>query len=68
MMERLAHSLTGWVEFEARGNGPRFLNAAARSGVEFWGFRREAGCLILRGKARQYGCLRPLFLRHIHAV
>ena len=63
MMERLAHFLTGWVEFEARGNGPRFLNAAARSGVEFWGFRREEGCLVLRGKARQYGCLRPLFRR-----
>ena len=23
MVERLAHFLTGWVEFEIRGNGPR---------------------------------------------
>ncbi|MFR6277475.1 MAG: hypothetical protein ACLULM_00865 [Acutalibacter sp.] len=41
MVERLAHFLTGWVEFEVRGNGPRFFNTAAKAGVEFWGFSRQ---------------------------
>ena len=40
VVERLAHFLTGWVEFEVRGNGPRFFNTAAKAGVEFWGFSR----------------------------
>ena len=63
MMERLAHFLTGWVEFEARGNGPRSSTPPPVLGWSLWGFRREEGCLVLRGKARQYGCLRPLFRR-----
>ena len=41
MVERIAHFLTGWVEFYISGSGARFLNAAAKTGVEFWGFRRE---------------------------
>lgn len=60
MTERLAHFLTGWVEFEIRGNRGRFLNGAARSGWEFWGFRREGELAVVRGRAREYKKLRPM--------
>ncbi len=63
MIDRLIHELTGWVEFEIRGGGARFLNAAAKSGVEFWGFSRQGECLVVRGKPREYRRLRPLFRR-----
>lgn len=63
MVERLAHFLTGWVEFEIRGNGPRFLNAAAKTGIEFWGFRREEGLAVMRGKPKDYKNLRGIFRR-----
>ena len=49
VVERLAHFLTGWVEFEVRGNGPRFFNTAAKAGVEFWGFSRRGERLAARG-------------------
>lgn len=63
MVERMAHFLTGWVEFEVKGNGPRFLNAAAKTGVEFWGFRREGDLTVVRGKPGDYKHLRGLFRR-----
>lgn len=63
MVEKIAHYLTGWVEFQVSGNGPRFLNAAAKTGVEFWGFRREGDKTILRGTPGDYKRLRPIFRR-----
>jgi similar to stage IV sporulation protein len=63
MVERIAHYLTGWVEFQISGSGPRFLNAAAKTGIEFWGFRREGEHTILRGTPSDYKRLRPLFRR-----
>lgn len=63
MVERLAHFLTGWVEFQVKGNGARFLNAAAKSGVEFWGFRREEDRWVARGKPKEYKGLRQLARR-----
>ena len=51
MLEKAAHWLTGWVEMEIQGDGARFLNAAAKTGVEFWGFQRENGRLLVLGKA-----------------
>ncbi len=63
MVERLAHFLTGWVEFEIRGNGPRFLNAAAKTGIEFWGFRREENRTVIRGRPGDYKRSRGLFRR-----
>lgn len=63
MVERIAHFLTGWVEFYISGSGARFLNAAAKTGVEFWGFRREGEGTVLRGKPKDYRRLRPLFRR-----
>lgn len=63
MINRLIHYLTGWVEFEIRGGGARFLNAAAKSGVEFWGFSRQGERMLVRGKPREYRRLRPLFRR-----
>lgn len=63
MLERVAHWLFGWVEMEISGNGPRFLNIAARSGLEFWGFLREGDRLVVRGKSGQYKKLRPLARR-----
>ena len=71
MINRLIHYLTGWVEFEIRGGGARFLNAAAKSGVEFWGFSRQGDRMIVRGKPREYRRLRPLFRRcraHPHII
>ena len=50
----LIHYLTGWVEFEIQGSGARFLNAAARSGVEFWGFSRREDRMVVRGRPGQY--------------
>ncbi|MGI6255781.1 MAG: sporulation protein YqfD [Acutalibacter sp.] len=59
----LIHYLTGWVEFEIRGGGARFLNAAAKSGVEFWGFTRQGDRMVVRGRPWEYKRLRPLFRR-----
>ena len=63
MVERLAHFLTGWVEFEVRGNGPRFFNTAAKAGVEFWGFSRRGERLSARGTPGDYKRLRELARR-----
>lgn len=63
MVERIAHFLTGWVEFEIRGNGARFLNGAAKTGIEFWGFSQREGRPVVRGRPREYRRLRPLFRR-----
>lgn len=63
VVERFAHTLTGWVEFEVEGNGPRFLNAAAKSGVEFWAFRREGGRVVARGRPAEYKRLRGISRR-----
>ena len=63
MVERIAHFLTGWVEFEIRGNGARFLNGAAKTGTEFWGFSQREGRPVVRGRPREYRRLRPLFRR-----
>ena len=60
VVERLAHFLTGWVEFEVRGNGPRFFNTAAKAGVEFWGFSRQGERLSARGTPGDYKRLREL--------
>ena len=63
VVERLAHFLTGWVEFEVRGNGPRFFNTAAKAGVEFWGFSRRGERLSARGTPGDYKRLRELARR-----
>lgn len=63
MLEKAAHWLTGWVEMEIQGDGARFLNAAAKTGVEFWGFQRENGRLLVRGRPREYRNLRDLARR-----
>lgn len=60
MLEKAAHWLTGWIEMEIQGDGARFLNAAAKTGVEFWGFQRENGRLLVRGRPREYRTLRDL--------
>lgn len=63
MLEKAAHWLTGWIEMEIQGDGARFLNAAAKMGVEFWGFQRENGRLLVRGRPREYRTLRGLARR-----
>ena len=63
MLEKAAHWLTGWIEMEIQGDGARFLNAAAKMGVEFWGFQRENGRLMVRGRPREYRTLRDLARR-----
>ena len=63
MLEMAAHWLTGWIEMEIQGDGARFLNAAAKMGVEFWGFQRENGRLMVRGRPREYRTLRDLARR-----
>mgnify|MGYP000441203570 CR=1 FL=1 len=63
MLEKAAHWLTGWIEMEIQGDGARFLNAAAKMGVEFWGFQRENGRLLVRGRPREYRNLRDLARR-----
>ena len=63
MLEKLAHFLTGWAQVEVRGNWARFLNGAARSGWEFWGFRRQGEAALVCCRARSYRRLRPLARR-----
>ena len=52
MTERLAHFLLGWAQVEIQGSWARFLNGAARSGWEFWGFQREGDRVFVRCRAR----------------
>lgn len=63
MTERLAHFLLGWAQVEIQGSWARFLNGAARSGWEFWGFQREGDRVFVRCRAREYKQLRPLARR-----
>ena len=43
MLEKAAHWLTGWIEMEIQGDGARFLNAAAKMGVESGASRGKTG-------------------------
>ncbi len=45
MTERLAHFLTGWVEFEIRGNRGRFLNGQPDLVGNFGGFGEKESWL-----------------------
>lgn len=63
MLEQVFHLLSGYVEFEVRGNAPRFFNVAAKSGFPLWGFRQEGEVKVCRGKAGDYPRLRPVCRR-----
>lgn len=71
MLERIFHLLTGYAEFEIKGDSARFLNIAAKSGFGFWGFAKREGKALVSCKAREYRRLRPVARRchvRLHCV
>lgn len=63
MLEQIFHLLSGYAEFEVRGDSARFFNIAAKSGFGLWGFRKREGRALACVKARQYKRLRPVCRR-----
>lgn len=63
MLEQFFHLLSGYVEFQVRGDGSRFFTIAAKRGFSFWGFRRQNGVSTARTKPGSYRKLRPVCRR-----
>lgn len=63
MLEEFFHLLSGYVEFQVKGDGARFFTIAAKRGIGFWGFRRKGGAAVARAKPRTYRKLRPVCRR-----
>lgn len=63
LIEKVFHMLTGYAQFEIRGDSARFLNVAAKSGFSLWGFGRREGTATAWCRAREYRRLRPLARR-----
>lgn len=63
MVEKVFHWLTGCAQFRVRGDAPRFLNMAARSGFGLWGFSREGEDALSCCRPSEYPKLRPLARR-----
>ncbi len=63
MLEKLFHLLSGYVEFQVEGDGPRFFNITAKSRIGLWGYRRRDGLPTARIKAREYKKLRGVYKR-----
>ncbi len=63
MLEKLFHLLSGYAEFSVTGNGARFFNMTAKSGIGLWGYRRRDGLPVARVKAREYRKLRRICRR-----
>lgn len=63
MLEQAFHLLSGYVEFEVRGDSSRFFNVAAKRGFTLWGFERENGLPIAKTKPGSYKSLRPVCRR-----
>lgn len=63
VLEGIFHLLSGYVEFQVRGDGARFFSIAAKRGFGFWGFRRVDGKAVARVKPGAYKKIRPVCRR-----
>ncbi len=63
MLEEFFHLLSGYVEFQVKGDGARFFTISSKMGIGFWGFRREQGAAVARAKPHTYRKLRPVCRR-----
>ncbi len=63
LLEKLFHLLSGYVEFQVRGDSARFFTIAAKSRIGLWGYGRGDGCAVARIKAREYRRLRGVCRR-----
>lgn len=59
MLEKIFHLLTGYAQFEIKGDSPRFLNVTAKSGFGFWNFTHHEKNACVSCRARDYRRLLP---------
>ena len=63
MLEQVFHLLTGYAQFEIRGDSARFLNVTTKSGLGFWNFIKRENVACVTCRARDYRRLRPFARR-----
>ena len=63
MLEKIFHLLTGYAQFEIKGDSARFLNVTAKSGLGFWDFTKREDLACVTCRAGDYRRLLPFARR-----